>query len=178
MTRIGLSEVNNRNKRIDLSYMSLISEELEFVINLILELAPDTTHLYIRHNFIKTIPKNITQLKYLRILVLENNEITSIPNYISDLKQLVLLDLSHNCLTELKSESVMGCENLDDLKINNNRNLIHIDMCIFEMPMLSYINISYSGLSLKYFRDLSKFLNTSSTTTKIGIYNGRYLEFI
>ena len=60
--------------------------------------------LYLSHNDIAKIPKEIGSLAQLQCLYLNHNDIAKIPKEIGNLAQLQCLDLSHNGITEIPEE--------------------------------------------------------------------------
>ena len=75
--------------------------------------------LYLRNFGIKELPKNIGDLKYLKIIDLESNQLNSIPPSIKKLKSLALINLSNNQFTSIPIElwSLINLK-LIDLKKN------------------------------------------------------------
>ena len=72
------------------------------------------------------------------------------------------LDLSYNEITDIEDNGLTKCEYLKYLDIHRNRELQYIDKHIFELPLLSYINICDTKVSEE---DLAKYLMVSSLIT-------------
>ncbi len=76
--------------------------------------------LRLHNNRLISLPKEIGQLKTLEILVLENNQLTSLPKEIGQLKALTQLWLKNNRLTSLPKE-IGQLKTLEILVLKNNR---------------------------------------------------------
>jgi Leucine-rich repeat (LRR) protein len=73
------------------------------------------------NNQLSTIPKNIGNLKSLRVLSFRNNQIQSIPDSIQNLSNLLYLDLRGNQIKELPDLS--GLKKLEKVDLRWNPNL-------------------------------------------------------
>lgn len=143
----------------------LTSDELSFVINIIYKRKPNITRLYLMDNEITYIPECIVLLVYLQKLHLDVNKITSIPKYIGELKHLQELHLAYNEIDNIEDNGLIECYSLNKLTLKYNKNLKNIDMHILEMPMLSYISLAETKITMD---ELAKYIKTSSLiVTKI-----------
>ncbi|KAJ8731290.1 hypothetical protein PYW07_004454 [Mythimna separata] len=86
-------------------------------------LDPKTTELNLQNNKLTEIPKEISDLKDLKILNAENNEIKEIvPGSISELPELVNLKLGNNRLIEFPQDlkNAFGLTKLEELDLGGN----------------------------------------------------------
>lgn len=93
-------------------------------------------------NRISELPEKISELKQLKVLILNSNDLKSLPNSISNLKNLEVLDLALNknlnILTELPKLKLLP--NLKILKITDTK-LSMADLEIIEKTLNSKITI-------------------------------------
>lgn len=164
---IIIERIKEGNDKLVLSYLHITTDELDIILKIIYKLMPNITRLYLRANRITSLPESIILLKHIYSLDLSFNYIMIIPSFINELEQLWYLELDYNEIEVIGYESLMNCKNLKYLSIDDNRNLTHIDMRIFDLPMLSYIYIFDTNISKEYLCELAKYLRTSITTVKI-----------
>ena len=93
-------------------------------------------------NNIKSLPKEIGNLKNLNELNLNENKLTSIPKEIGLLKNLKKLSFEYNNLTSIPKEIGL-CKNLKDLDLSGN-NLTSLPKEIEDLPKLSKLNLRFN----------------------------------
>ncbi len=115
------------------------------------------------------IPKSITKLKALHILLMTSLKLESITEYIGELKSLRILKLSYNKLTQLP----MSIENLIFLKILelNNNDLHHFPESLTKLPSLKLLNLSSNKIKeipeIKHLKNLEVLNLASNQISKI-----------
>ncbi|MCD9187211.1 MAG: TIR domain-containing protein [Pyrinomonadaceae bacterium] len=80
----------------------------------------DLRLLYLANNQLRELPKEISELKDLQELSLENNQLSELPKEIIKLKDLQELSLENNQLSELPKE-IIGLKDLRVLSLGNNQ---------------------------------------------------------
>jgi len=121
-----------------------IQEEIKKRIEEVKEMKSEK--LYLSNLELVEIPKEVFDLKFLKILDLSNNKLTSIPSEIESLHLMKNLILSNNELTSIPDE-IVNLKELTNLHLTNNK--------LFELPE----NIkALRGLS-RLFLDNNKFKN-------------------
>lgn len=98
---------------------SIPNEVLSFTELVILDLGNDSYCDDDHKNKIKIIPKEISNLKSLKRLNLENNEIIEISEQLSELSKLTYLNLSNNHLTDI-SEKIANMPSLSEIYLDEN----------------------------------------------------------
>lgn len=91
----------------------------EFPSNLI-EYGDSLEELYLKENFIPTMPKWLFQFIHLRFIQLSGNTIESIDDGISQLENLEHLDFSKNRLTNLP-KTIIQLNKLQYLNVSDNK---------------------------------------------------------
>lgn len=91
----------------------------EFPSDLI-EYEDSLEELYLKENFIPTMPKWLFQFIHLRFIQMSGNIIESINDAISELENLEYLDFSKNRLTDLP-ETIIQLNKLQYLNVNDNK---------------------------------------------------------
>lgn len=86
------------------------------------------------------VPKNIGEMRQLRILCLDTNELKKLPQEIGNLRNLERLALSNNLLTTLPS-SFSDLQKLKHLHLANNY-LKVIPACVYSMLNLEFLDAS------------------------------------
>ena len=81
---------------------------------------------------LKKIPSEISQLKNLEYLILNNDKINEIPPEIGQLEKLKVLHLNHNELSKLPPE-IGQLENLEELSLTHNQ-LANLPIEIVQLP--------------------------------------------
>ncbi len=131
---------------------------------------------------LKTIPKEITKLKNLKVLDLTFNKITEIPKEIAELKNLKVLYLSNNQITEIPKE-IAELKNLERLdlsynkinKINkvllelNNKILKKLKNCVLFIEDASVMKINLWEKAENTFSDRGKLIVSVPSRTKCQI---------
>jgi Leucine-rich repeat (LRR) protein len=139
----GLTEIPNFIYKVEkLKFLNLDSNNITDIPEIFVDTLSNINLLSFSNNNIKSLPKNIGNLKSLRALSLDENNITSLPEsfgnlenlkdlYLEDnnitslpesfgkLQNLLYLDLSNNNLTTLP-ESIKNLKNLENLKLRGN----------------------------------------------------------
>ncbi|XP_062704954.1 leucine-rich repeat-containing G-protein coupled receptor 4-like [Aedes albopictus] len=93
------------------------------------------------------IPENISQLKKMKYLSLIGNSIQTVQlDQLQGLDNLESLQLTDNEIKHIHNQGSVSLPSLTNLHLANNR-LTHIDVCSWNMPTLSYIDLRFNFLT-------------------------------
>ena len=81
---------------------------------------PHITELDLTSNSLTTLPDDLAELKYLRVLRVKYNKLAAIPEAVVALQQLATLDVAGNRLTALPDD-LAKLQALHDLDVSGNR---------------------------------------------------------
>lgn len=90
------------------------------------------------------LPASISELKQLRVLLLDRNQLSKLPVFIGELKQLQRLDIDHNQLRELPS-SIGELKQLRELNLAGNQ-LCELPACLGELKQLRRLYLHQNQL--------------------------------
>jgi small GTP-binding protein len=108
------------------------------------EFGKKTKKIDLSNKNLKSIPREIFEMKELETLILTQNQIRTIPPTISILQNLKILDISFNQIKNLP-ENLFQLKNLESLNLSNN-NIQNISYRITELKKLETLNLKENNL--------------------------------
>lgn len=121
----------------------------------------------------KNVPEQISRLKQLRDLYLNNNQISVLPKQLCDMTQLTVLDLSYNRLIYLPP-SIARLTNLQMLNLANNTELCVPDVLrhghSLDCPVFYYSSETYACEKDRIQRRLQRVQQHYSAPVREAVY--------
>ncbi|KAL6073684.1 Pleckstrin y domain [Balamuthia mandrillaris] len=131
--------------RIDISRMNLRTFSMEDVEYIVAHHGDLIKELFLFHNRLKELPRNIGKLRGLTVLDLCGNHISNLPNELDCMCSLQRLDLSHNKLKDLPS--LPSLTQLRRVFLNHN-DFANLPEAIMNLTGLRTLDVSFNNIKV------------------------------